>query len=498
MQKTVDVAVIGAGVAGLTSAALLTHSGVDVVLLEAHDKVGGCAGYFDVPSKWGSFRFPTGATAALGLEEGGLHRQIFERLGVECPTYPISHLKLFLPDVAFEMHRDSVRWASERRRLPGNRVGQELFWKLQEVVADAGWFCLSRKPTLPMQNVGDLRRNLALVDPRLIPLLAALPFSLGEAMKRLGVDRDCAFSALVNLQLLITTQSLSHAAPLTNGMAGLDLWRHGAFHPVGGLGSIALKLLEGFHKHGGRTCFNWKAEKVRQSDGWWQITSSEGETLTARHLVANVPLWNLKQLLHPAPQLPHLEKRAGSGWGAVNLYAAVRETAIPIDFPLHSQVLTAYHHTPPFIKPGIGDDVFLSLSHPDDELSAPDGWRTVNVSTHVHWQEWQNFSSDQYRSKKKAWREKLLEGVRVALPDFDEGRGFIITATPSTWEDYTARFSGSVGGVALTRRNANFRALPSRICLENFHLVGDTTFPGQGTVACALSGYNAWRNIVKS
>jgi C-3',4' desaturase CrtD len=494
-QNTADAVVIGAGIAGLTCAALLARSGLDVILLEAHDKVGGCAGYFDVPSKWGDFRFPTGATAAVGMEEGGLHRQIFEMLGVECHAIPIPGLKVFLPDFEVEMHHDAGQWQQTRRSLPGNSIGQELFWKLQELLAGSAWFSLSRKPALPLQNLVDLRRNLALADPRLLPLLTALPFSLGEAMKWLRVDRDRAFCALVNLQLLITTQSLSHAAPLVNGMAGIDLWRHGAFHPVGGMGSIAQKLLEGFEKFGGRIRFGWKAASFERTKQIWDVISTEGEVVRARHLVANVPIWNLKTLLKEPPDTCRLEQRAGSGWGAVNLYAAVRDEAIGVNFPLHAQVLTKYHPTPPFVKPGIGDDVFLSLSHPGDDTSAPTGWRALNVSTHVRWQEWQGLARLDYRAKKKLWRDKLLEGVRVALPDFDAGRGFVITATPSTWEHYTHRLGGSVGGAALTRRNANLRALPSRIDLEHFHLVGDTTFPGQGTVACALSGLNAWRDI---
>lgn len=106
---------------------------------------------------------------------------------------------------------------------------------------------------------------------------------------------------------------------------------------------------------------------------------------------------------------------------------------------------------------------------------------------------WQNLTKDEYRAQKKWWRDHLLDAVRVALPAFDEGKGFVITGTPASWENYTLRAGGSVGGAPLSRRNANLRALPSRVGLPDFRLVGDSTFPGQGTVACALSGWNAWR-----
>ena len=488
-----DVAVIGAGVAGLTAAALFARDGATVVLLEQHDKVGGCAGYFEVPSKWGDFQFPVGATVALGLEERGLHTEIFDLLGVHCPAIPIDRLSVFLPDLRFEMWHDAAQWKAERARLPGNRVGQELFWRLQERVADAGWFALGRKPALPLQKPIDLWRNLALADPRLLPMLGALPFSVGELMHWLRVDRDRAFCALVNLQLLITTQSLSHQAPLSNGMAGLDLWRHGAFHPRGGVGAIARTLLDAFERYSGHLRLETRVVKAKRIEGLWAIETNNGP-IRARNVVANLPIGNVEKLV-PGAQVAGLQRRAGTGWGAITLYIAVRDQVVPADFPLHAQVLTRYARTPPYLNAGAGDDLFLSLSPRGDEGCAPQGWRALNVSTHVRLRYWRGLSQEDYRASKRVWRDRLLDGVRVALPDFDAGKGFVITGTPSSWEDYTLRAGGSVGGAPLSRRNANLRALPSRVGLPGFRLVGDSTFPGQGTVACALSGYNAWRDI---
>ena len=492
-MKTHDAAVIGAGIAGLTAAALFARDGADVVLLEAHDKPGGCAGYFQIPSKWGDFQFPVGATVALGLEPGGLHSEIFEMLGVQQAATPIDRLSVFLPDTRVELWHDPQKWKRERAKIPGNRRGQELFWRLQELVADAGWFALSRKPALPLQRPIDLWRDLTLADPRIVPMILALPFSVGEWMKHLRVDRDRAFSALVNLQLLITTQSLSHQAPLSNGMAGLDLWRHGGFHPRGGVGAIAQTLLEAYRDHGGQARFGTRALNAQRDGKIWRI-ETDGEPIQAQKIIANVTLANLPKLV-PAADVAALIGRAGQGWGAVTLYIALRDEIVPADLPLHSQVLTRYASAPPYIKAGAGDDVFLSLSPRGDVASAPDGWRTLNVSTHVRLRDWRSLTRDQYRAQKKCWRDRLLDGVRVAIPDFDAGHGFVITGTPSSWEDYTLRAGGSVGGAPLSRRNANLRALPSRIGLPAFRLVGDSTFPGQGTVACALSGYNAWRDL---
>ena len=45
MSKT-EIVVVGAGIAGLTSAAILSKLGFSVTLIESHTQSGGCAGTF--------------------------------------------------------------------------------------------------------------------------------------------------------------------------------------------------------------------------------------------------------------------------------------------------------------------------------------------------------------------------------------------------------------------------------------------------------------------
>ena len=68
MNSKCDVAVIGAGMSGMTSALLLANEGIDVVLIEAHSEPGGCAGFF----RRGPFSFDVGATTFISFQEGGI------------------------------------------------------------------------------------------------------------------------------------------------------------------------------------------------------------------------------------------------------------------------------------------------------------------------------------------------------------------------------------------------------------------------------------------
>ena len=71
-MKTVHSLVIGAGIGGLTTAALLLKAGHQVTILEAHIYPGGSVGTFYHKK----FRFVAGATLAGGFSAGGPHAQL--------------------------------------------------------------------------------------------------------------------------------------------------------------------------------------------------------------------------------------------------------------------------------------------------------------------------------------------------------------------------------------------------------------------------------------
>jgi phytoene dehydrogenase-like protein len=58
--------------------------------------------------------------------------------------------------------------------------------------------------------------------------------------------------------------------------------------------------------------------------------------------------------------------------------------------------------------------------------------------------------------------------------------------TPRAYERFAFRPGGAVGGVRQSVRNANQRAVPHHLGVPGFWLVGDSTWPGLGTVACVL------------
>ncbi|MBK6680713.1 MAG: hypothetical protein IPG53_12120 [Ignavibacteriales bacterium] len=68
--------------------------------------------------------------------------------------------------------------------------------------------------------------------------------------------------------------------------------------------------------------------------------------------------------------------------------------------------------------------------------------------------------------------------------------------TPVTFEKYTGRFRGLVGGVPHSVKNNLLKMNSGVTPFKNFYNTGDTVFPGQGTVAVTIGASNLVTRIL--
>src|SRR5690349_16236193 len=97
-----DVIVVGAGFAGMATAARLQAAGLSTLVLEAHGQPGGCAGFY----RRRGFSFDVGATTLVDFESGGAGYELLNTIGME----PVSAELLpgyvaWLPDRKVTLYR---------------------------------------------------------------------------------------------------------------------------------------------------------------------------------------------------------------------------------------------------------------------------------------------------------------------------------------------------------------------------------------------------------
>lgn len=495
-RRAHDVLVIGSGIGGLTAAALCAAEGLDTVVLEGHTRPGGCAGDF----KRRGVTFPAGATVVMGFEEGGLHRWVYERLGLPLRAQRLDlAMQVHLPDHEVRITTRRADWPEERRRaFPTLGAGGERFWGRVGRLARVAHDLAGRRPMLPIASAYELADAARLVRPAEVPALAsALPAlwqTVGDLLRAEGVAAHLPHRRFVDNQLLISMQCLADESVALSGALALEVYRYGAFSLPAGTATIAEDLLAALEARGGRCHYHSWARKLERRDGCWIVTTAEGDEFAARTVVANLAPPEVAALLGRAAP-PSLLRDAGrrvQPWGAVVLFAALDAAGLPGPLPRYHQVVSEY--TGPVED---GGSSFVSLFGPDPHDRGARARLTVSTHTRVEpW--WSLPNRAAYLERKAELGERLLQSAERAVPDLRRRLLFSEVATPRSYWRWTGRYEGRVGGTPQRPRTSNLLALSHRTDAPGLFLCGDAVFPGQGTIGVTLSGINAARSVVRA
>ena len=480
--------VIGAGVGGLTTAALLLRAGQPVTVLEAQSYPGGCAGTFSHRG----YRFDAGATLAGGFASGEPHARLGEALGLEWPVRPVDPAwVVHLPGLSVTQWASPERWQAEwQAAFPGT----EGFWRRQTALAQAAWDVAARPFPWPPQSPRDWLTLAAGLRPR---TLRAAPFAL-RTVADLAPAGDPLFKTFLDAQLLISAQTTAEYANALYGSAALDLPRRGVNHVRGGMGALATTLVSWIRAHGGEVLFHQRAERLELRHGRVvAVHTNKGLRVECDSLAANLtpPAW-AALLDDQSPTPRRSDARAGqrgAGWGAFTLYLGLEAAGLPAGAADHHQVVVD-----PTRPLGEGNSVFISLSDAADASRAPAGKRAATLSTHTGLDPWWaalGASREAYDARKADYTERLLSAAERALPGLRGAVRLCLPGTPVNFQNFTGRPLGMVGGWPQT---SLFAARGPATGLDNVWLVGDSIFPGQSTAGVTLGAMRVASAMVRS
>ncbi|MEG3844400.1 FAD-dependent oxidoreductase [Microcoleus sp. herbarium14] len=522
-QHKSRVTVIGAGIGGLTAAALLARRGYKVLVLDQAIVPGGCASTF----KRKGFTFDVGATQVAGLEPGGIHHRIFSELDIELPpaTPCDPACAVFLPGetAPISVWRDPQKWQQERQQqFPGS----EPFWQLLSTLFQASWKFQGRDPVLPPRSFWDFWQLIQAVRP---DTLITLPFTfmtVGDALRLCGLGDNLRLKTFLDLQLKLYSQVDTEETALLYAATALGVSQapQGLYHLEGSMQVLSDRLVSAIELYGGKVLLRHTVESIVTESGKATGTvirnqkTGEVWTETADRIVANVTAQNLVKLLSSEPvvgnltdnstenlsiksetsearnQLPNqmngykyrVDKLPPAS-GAFVIYLGVKESAIPANCPPHLQFLYDYDG-----EIGENNSLFVSVSHQGDGR-APTGMATVIASSFTDTRMWWNDAD--YEGLK----QKYTVGAIARLSEyFDLTAGAIVhqeSATPRTFARYTARDRGVVGGIGQRVPTFGPFGFANRTPIKNLWLVGDSTHPGEGTAGVSYSALTVVRQM---
>ncbi|NTW51592.1 MAG: NAD(P)-binding protein [Chlorobiaceae bacterium] len=457
--------VVGAGTGGLAAGALLARKGVQVTLLESQGYPGGCAGTFTS----GGYRFDAGATLGCGFHKGGPMEVLGRELGISWPIKP--------EPVAWQYrHRDlSIDLGGSRKEILERFPRSASFWKEQSMLAELLWKLSYGGLSWPVAGPRDLAilaRKAISEFPGTARLLKFAAKTAYEWLADHGLDADDEFVRFIDAQLLVSVQTTSRHANAVNAAIALDLPVSGSYRVDGGIGAISGMLADSIERDGGAVLYGKKVIRIdsirKEVLG---VETEDGDALAADLVIANLTPDSLAILdgRTPAPAGVEVTPR----WGAFTLYLGIDSSLFEQPGLNHMQITAGEGEL------GECGSIFVSTSPVDDPSRAPEGFRAVTISTHTRPEPWFEALArgrQHYLELKELYTRRILDLLAEQIPEAPQAIRSVIAATPVTWESWTGRHHGYVGGYGQT---SLFEVRSPSTAYDNLFLVGDSIFPGQ-------------------
>jgi C-3',4' desaturase CrtD len=488
------VVVIGAGIGGLTAAALLADRGYSVLVVDQAEIPGGCASTF----KRRGFTFDVGATQVAGLEPGGIHTRIFETLGLglppSTPCDPACAVVLPGETQPIRVWRDPDRWKQERQtQFPGS----EPFWQFLNQLFEASWAFQSRDPIIPPRNLWDFWQTAKALRPNTFITLPHVLSTVGDALRRFRLENDRRLKTFLDLQLKLYSQVDAEETALLYAATALGVSQspQGLFHLHGSMQVLSDRIVTALKRDGGELRMRHRGERIHVERGVatgvtvQNIKTGDRVFEAADRVIANVTVQNLVQLLGedaPMGYRKRVDKLPQSS-GAFVVYLGVDAAAIPKDCPPHLQFL--YDYDGPI---GENNSLFVSVSQPGDGR-APTGKATITASSFTNPKLWDQ--TKDYEALKKQYLEEAIARLGQYF-DLKDAIEHIEAATPRTFEQFTGRAMGIVGGIGQRVNTFGPFGFANRTPIQRLWLVGDSTHPGEGTAGVSYSALNVVQQII--
>lgn len=484
-----DVVVVGGGIAGLTSAAFLARQGVDVVLVERDERLGGLARGVRI----GDHVVPPNYGRTDGFDEGDPKKRILDHLGAFDRVRPRPAADLC------EIRIDD----GYRLVLPAGL--EPLREKLtEEFPEDARGIrktfdAIERLPG-EMERLGDTSRAAVLRFvgfPFFYPTLFRLRGESAGPYLRARVRSPRARIALGALGPLFGT-SLEDVAATVYGIGAGAMMRRPVKIPGGGL-TVVNALAHAARAHGATIRTGVPAEAILVDGRGACGVRAGGEEIRARAVVCNAPpVVTFGRLLGREVLYASFLQRLGAMRASASasvLLAVLRAERTDLDARSDLVFLHA------------GDDLLADRAAVDEETAAgrtitvalhdgepaPDGSGRIYLTAAVadRRARWDALDEAGRTDLDRETTETLLERLRPLAGDLRDRIEASRLITPIDLAEWSSDPEGSQFGFEQTPAQSGNDRLSARSPVGNLILASAWTYPGAGYSGTIVSGFLA-------
>jgi prolycopene isomerase len=497
MDERYDVLIVGAGLSGLTAAALLAKRGLSVLVLERCCQPGGSCGAF----RRRGYTLDLGAAMLFGFGERGFnpHRFVMNELEESLDVYRHEAMyRLHYPD-AEGRDRPVVFWPEKERffdelaRLFPSSIGElkSLYRDLEglyKTVMSANSVFLSPSETPKAELIRGLLAH-PISEARLLRLMTK---SAGSLMRR-HVKDEAIYRFFDKLTSTYTYTSIEETPALLAVTMFVENHVGGSYYPAGSPMMLAAKLEKALERRGGSIRYSSTVSRILVEGGRaGGVELESGEKLFANKVLYSGTVWNLYERLLPSgltpPELLAKVRALEPSFPSSVLYGAVASEAIPKGaFPVEMLI-----GNPEQIDES---DLTLYLSSLEDPSLARPGYETFMLIGPSA-AKWPSPSSPEYQGQayneaKEREAERMLSLVESRFPGFRAGVLFSELGSPSTIERYLMKNGGAVAGPKQRMGQELMNRQAAATFLPGLFMCGESTVMGTGTPAVTISGISA-------
>ncbi len=415
IEKSYDVIVVGAGLAGMTLANKMGKDGRSVLLLESHNKLGGFATWFKRPM------------------QGSDGQHVFD---VSLHGFPVGMIKTcrkyWNKDIADRIHQlKSVRYINPQFEVETDFT-KEHFTKV-----------LVEKFGVPEATVQGFFNELATMN-----FYDNSSMTNGELFEKYFPGRNDITRFLLEPIVYANGSNLEDPA-ISYGIVFSNFMSKGVYIFQGGTDVMINMMKDELLKNGVDIQMQAKVEKVLIENGKTAGVVVKGHTIKSKAVVSNS---NLKTTVHKMVGDEHFSKEFVSKADKVRLNTSSCQVymglkpgeSIPFIGDLIFTSDDKDFKTDLILSPKVGSQTF-SVYYPETRPHLPPQYAIVS-SSNARYEDWKNLSEEEYEKQKAYIIERALSGLEKILPGIRKKIDYVDAATPLTVERYTHHERGASFG----------------------------------------------------